>query len=75
MARNIRLTSYRLPGCIDLVVGSRGEVEDEAIGALASICTDLSLTALNKFLLPGLKKFLDYLWYTIEAKTYSFQNL
>ena len=42
---------------------------------LASIRTDLSLTALNKFLLPGLKTFLDYLWNPIKAKTYSFQIL
>ena len=34
---------------------------------LTSIRTNLSL--------PGLKKFLDLLWYPRKAKTYSFQNL
>ena len=43
--------------------------------ALASIRTDLSLTALNKLLLPSLNIFLDQLCYPIKVKTYSFQNL
>ena len=47
----------------------------DSLGGLASTRTDLSVTALNKLLLPGLKTFLNYLWYPIKAKTYSFQNL
>ena len=42
-----------------LVYNDLEQIKQRHIRALASIRTDLSLTALNKLLLPGLKTFLD----------------
>ena len=57
------------------ISGRYSEQNTDHLGGIASNRNDLSLTALNKFLLHGLKTFLVVLWYPIDAKTYSSQNL
>ena len=47
----------------------------QLIKGLARLRLDVSLTALNKFLLNDLNMYWPYVWYVDEAKTHSLQDL